>query len=186
MKSFLILVLLVISTPLFCPTCPNGGGILYKGDSIDEVIKQCGEPTSKHIKVTTLLTVKQWVYTINHAYDRGYSRLVVVFKNDQVSTITIYEHYDWYSCHQTAIQLGTGITVQTSCGDFNYNTLSTNICGAPFGVGDSINIVQSICGDPADQTILQNNTTEETDELVYGGNNPQTIVFQDGKLTDFR
>jgi hypothetical protein len=75
------------------------------------------------------------------------------------------------------------MTVQTGC-DSAYNVASTHLCGLAFGAGDDIAAVESICGQPVAQT-KQDYTFSET-ELTYGGDDSQTIVFQDGKLVDWK
>ena len=52
-------------------------------------------------------------------------------------------------------------------------------------MSDSKQVVESICGNPASQTNLQTDT-EEVTELNYGGDQPQTIIFKNGKLSDWQ
>lgn len=187
MQYVLILPLALISTVLFALPCPNGNGFLYKGDSLEDVLKQCGAPVTKKTDVLVLSTFQQWIYYRGHAYDNGFSQLIISFKNDRVSSIRINDHYNtWYPvCRQFAVQLGLVTTVETTCGDSSYLTLFTNLCSRGFGIGETNEIVKSICGQPASQTKLQSDTIETT-ELKYDGTEPQTIVFTNGKLVDWK
>lgn len=185
--KYLIIISLLLSSSLFAMPCPNGRGIMYKGDSLEEVLKQCGPPTSKKTTKQTLLLQEQWIYNLAHAYDPGSTQLVVTFNNSYVSGILINERYSGplIFCRQFAVQPGLFTTVQTSCGNTSYNTPSTNVCGPAFGIGATQAYVASACGTPANKTVLQDNFTEST-ELFYGGSSRQTIIFQNGKLIDWR
>ena len=185
MKRAFILLLVIVSTDIFALPCPNGNGILYKGDSIDEVLRQCGEPFAKHTSTQTLYSQQSLSYYRAHRFDRGYSQINIYFRNDRVARITIDEHYPWPVCLSGFVAVGQVITFQRSCGDWVYDTLNTNLCGQLFGVTDSIQYVKSVCGVPAAQSNLEAYTVENT-ELTYGGNNPQTIIFQNGKLVDWK
>jgi hypothetical protein len=164
--------------------CPNGNGILYKGDAIDEVIKQCGEPASRHSNKRILYTFQDWTYYIAHRYDAGFSEVVVSFKNGIVSNIHVNDHYWPPICRRTYFQYAQAITVQTNC-DGAYTIGTTALCGSVFGIGDNTARVAAICGPPAARSELGSYTFEVT-ELNYEGDDPQTIVFENGKLTDWR
>ncbi|RDI48072.1 DUF2845 domain-containing protein [Aquicella lusitana] len=186
MKYFLLLSLLLISASLHALPCPNGRGILYKGDTVSEVLKQCGEPLEKRTTTRTIYTAEQWVYYRGHVFDRGFSQLIVSFKNDRVVSIYINDRYWLPVCRQAYIQLGNRLsTLQTSCGNWAYYTVNTNLCGGIFGIGDSTQRVAAVCGLPAERSPLETYTVEVT-EFTYSGHDPQVIVFQDGRLIEWR
>lgn len=184
MKFSLILLLYVISIVTFAMPCPGGGGILYKGDSIEDVLKQCGEPSTKKTNTITLNASQEWTYNKPHLYDQGYSQMILSFNNDAVTRIHVIDHYPYRVCRQSAVQVGAVMTFQTSCGDWVYDTVNTNLCGAVFGIGATKQFIQTHCGQP----VTQNDTSSsiETTELIYDGSSPQTIVFQNGKLTEWK
>lgn len=184
MYYYLLFILLLLPVTLWALPCPNGNGILYKGDSIDEVISQCGEPTTKRTSTRTLYTSQFWTYYISHQYNTGFSQMTIAFKNNLVSNIHIDDHFGLSICNRTVLQYGAVMTVQTSC-DGSYDVASTLLCGYSFGLGESTDRVAYICGPPAAQTPLQSYTIEVT-ELVYTGDSEQTIVFENGKLTDWK
>src|SRR5438094_527194 len=93
MKYALILVLLSLSTRVFALPCPNGSGVLYKGDALSEVIKECGEPLTQSTNTRTLYTLQEWTYYLRHAYDPGYSQLIVSFKNGIVMNIRVKDYF---------------------------------------------------------------------------------------------
>lgn len=187
MKSITILSLVLFPTLLFALPCPDGRGILYKGDSIESVLKQCGEPLTKKTQTRTLFTSQQWIYYRGHQFDDGYSQLVITFINDKVSAIRINDYYNnwFYYCRKFPIQIGVLTTIETTCGNSSYSASYTNLCRLGFGIGESSQIVYSVCGQPASQTNLQSHT-EQTTELIYGGASQQTIVFENGKLVDWK
>lgn len=186
MKLSLLLFLLIFYNLSFALPCPNGKGILYKGDSIEEVLKQCGEPNNKHSVTTTLYSLKRLIYYRPHPYNvGGHSQLIILFKNNKVSNIHINEHYTYYMCRQSAVQVGLVTTVQTSCGDWDYYAAATNLCGSVFSINDSLEQVLSLCGKPAEQSDLATNNLVQT-EFTYKGSTPQTIIFQNGKLVDWK
>lgn len=183
MRFFLLSILLFIPTSIWAMPCPNGNGILYKGDSIDQVISQCGEPATKRTSTQTIYTTQNWTYYISHQYDPGFSQMIIAFKNNLVSNIHIDDHFWLPICRRTILQYGVVMTVQTGC-DGSYDVASTLLCGNSFGVGDSTDRVTAICGFPAAETPLQSYTIEKT-ELVYTGESTQTIIFENGKLSDW-
>lgn len=174
-----------MTTVVFALPCPNGSGILYKGDAVEEVIRQCGEPIEKKTVTKIVNSQQEWVYYRPHFFDEGFAQIIILFKNDRVSSIHITDRYPYTICRKSAVQVGLITTIQTSCGDWIYDTAYTNLCGIAFGVGDSANAVESVCGPPETRSILQTDTMEVT-ELTYGGDHPQTIVFYNGKLTEWK
>lgn len=184
MKYFLLIGLwpaIAFSLP-----CPGGGGILYKGDTIAAVIQQCGEPQSKQTINKTTSSTKEWAYYKPHAYDQGSTQMVVIFNNDRVSNIRITERYPYYLCQQGIVQISSVfITTQLSCGDWVTYLTWTSFCGWTFQIGDNIQYVASICGQPASQSTVQLQSVEET-RFFYGGDDPQTIIFQNGRLVDWQ
>lgn len=185
MKFSLRFLIFLVPTLLFALPCPNGNGILYKGDSIQEVLKECGEPLERHATKSEVYSLQEWIYDLPHAYDSGESQVDIIFENDLVSKIHITDIYPLFFCQSGALQVGQLTTIQTSCGNWVYDTSYTSLCGIGFGVGASTQFVESACGEPASHNYLQNQTIETT-ELIYGGDHPQTIVFQNGKLTDWQ
>lgn len=161
--------------------CPSGGGILYKGDSIEEVMKQCGKPIATKSNIQIISTFEQWTYYFPYPYNYGDVKLEFFFKNDAVSEIKITEHSVLYFCRSGAIQIGPVTTYQFSCGDWIYNTAYTKLCGQWINLGDNTQLVLAICGNPAEKNSQINKI--ETTELIYPS---QTIIFQNGKLTEWR
>ncbi|MEO8402819.1 MAG: DUF2845 domain-containing protein [Gammaproteobacteria bacterium] len=185
MRYSLIFMLLLIPITLWALPCPNGGGILYKGDSIEEVIKQCGEPTTKRSNTYIFYMLQDWIYYIAHRYDSGFAQVIVSFKNGKVSKIHVTDYYyGVLICRRIVVQFGSAMTVQTSCNGA-YDIGFTALCGAIFGIGDSTERVEAICGLPATKSNLDINKMETT-ELIYQGDDPQTIIFQNGKLSEWK
>lgn len=185
MRQIFLLLFLLLMSKTFALPCPNGGGILYRGDSIEEVIKECGEPTSRRNTSQIMSSSQQSLYYIPHQYDTGYSELAIYYNNDRVSNMRVFDHFPLYLCQNIAVQVGQMTTIQTSCGDTAYNTAYTTLCGWAIGIGDSLQRVEFICGPPSSKS-LQNNTIETTELTYSGGTRPQTIIFQNGRLLDWR
>lgn len=182
---FLLLFFLFFSS-IYAMPCPNGNGVLYKGDSIEDVLKQCGEPTEKKTVLTNVTTYKRLIYNRPHPYDQGYSQANILFANDHVSNIHIFEYYTVYMCRQALIQTGIVTTTQTTCGNWDFYTPNTGICGYIFGIGATIDYVKSVCGNPAQEIELPPNETATTEFTYKAFGQQQTIIFQNGKLADWK
>ncbi len=166
--------------------CPNGNGIVYKGDSIAEVLKQCGEPYERKTEKIETLSQTEWVYYRPHIFDSGSSQIIFLLTNNRISRITITERYPYFFCQTALVNVGaTFITRQTSCGDWIYNPVVTNLCGVPVGVNDDISRLTSICGAPISQKELQSDRREHT-VFIYTAPDSQLFIFEDEKLRDFR
>lgn len=183
-RAFLLLILM-ISIDLFAYPCPNGSGLFYKGDSIEEVIKQCGEPTSKHTTTRSIYSLKKMTYVRNYSHNLGFLQMELFFTNNKVSRIHMTDRNYSAVCRSGVVQIGVFITTQQSCGDWIYDLTYTNYCGNVFGIGDTIENVKAICGEPTRYEDLQSQTSEST-ELFYGGSHSQTMQFQNGKLVDWK
>lgn len=182
--QILLILFLLISSSIFAYPCPNGG-IVYKDDSIEDVIKQCGQPISKQTRIQKMDTLQSWIYYRTHPFDPGYSELVISFVNNIVSKIHINEKYTLYQCRQALIQIGNSYTTQLSCGNWSYDTSYTQLCGYGFGIGDSLQVVLNNCGVPVwRENLISEN--EEMTELTYDGNDLVTFIFKNGKLVDWR
>lgn len=184
-RIFLFLMMIMISMNLFALACPNGQGILYKGDSIEEVIKQCGEPTNKRTITNNIYSLQKWIYVKNYSFNQGFLQMELFFTNNRVSRIHMTDRNYNVVCRSGVVQVGVFITTQQSCGDWIYDLTYTNYCGPVFGIGDTTETVGAMCGKPWDYQDLQSKVSEQT-ELFYGGSQPQIIVFQDGKLVDWK
>ncbi len=177
-----LICLLILPATLLAMSCNNGAGIVYMGDSLQTVLQQCGEPSAQKKQLQVLDTAQTWVYDIPHAYDPGFTRMTVYFRNDKVSNIHILEHYVVPICRQGLVQVGTVMTTQTTCGDWDYTTLYTSLCRYGFGLGDTTETVAARCGNPTQMSDLKNNSIE-TLILQYtnqGANDVLTI--ENGKL----
>jgi hypothetical protein len=183
-KIIFILFFCLLPTLSFALPCPSGTGILYKGDSIDEVIKQCGKPAITKSNTQVISTSEKLVYYISYSPDYGYIKLEVFAKNDVVTGLRVTEHTPIYYCRTGAVLIGPLTTFQTSCGDWIYNPTSSNLCRGWINVGDKTQRILDQCGKP-DENDSQSNTIITT-ELIYEGKNSQTIVFQNGKLVDWK
>lgn len=178
-------ILLIPIAKSYALPCPNGEGVLYKGDSIESVIQQCGEPSAKRQIFKETFIVEEWVYYRGHAFDTGYSQVILLFNNNLVSSIRVYEVNPYLYCQLTLISPGPLITTQLSCGNFNYDTGSVNLCGTIISVGAPKSVVLAACGNPSYRIPLQTQSFERT-EIRYDGNNPQAIIFENGRLIEWR
>lgn len=163
--------------------CPNGKGILYKGNSLEEVIQECGEPLHKNTRIKTLHILEQWTYYIKHSYDPGYSVLVLSFTDGITTKIHIQDYFWTPVCRPVMIRFGAATTVQTGCINF-YDPMFTDLCGSIFQIGATIQTVEAMCGYPAVQT--KNVYTIDETEFFYGKGIQETIIFQNGKLFDWK
>lgn len=177
-----MVLLLMMPATLMALSCNNGTGIVYLGDSLQTVLQQCGQPSAQKKEVQVLDTSQTWTYDIPHAYDQGYTQLTVYLRNEKVSSIRVLEHYTVYMCRQGLVQVGSVMTTQTSCGDWDYTTLYTNLCRYGFGVGDTSETVAARCGKPTRMSDLKSNSIE-TLILQYNERGARDILtIENGKL----
>lgn len=186
MKRLFSSLIYFISLSIFAYPCPNGGGIMYKGDSLEEVIKECGQPDAQNTKILNSYKLEEWLYIVSHPYDPGYSQIFVDLGNDAVTKIHINEYYTLYQCRKTLISAGGSVTSQISCGNNSYDIGWTNLCGGGgFGINDTAQKVLASCGEPASRQTLKKQVQDKT-ELIYGADRPTTLIFENGKLVDWQ
>lgn len=155
----LAIIYLLIPVSIHAMPCPNGS-IIYKDDSISEVIKRCGEPLSRRNTIKTLIQAQQWNYYKYNAYDRTNTRITFLFNGGHVANINIF-------ANQSDEQ----------------NVTSTNICGENIHIGSNLSSVLHNCGRPNWQQTLQNASVAVT-ELIYNGAFKQKLTFEGNRLVD--
>lgn len=182
MSRFCLLLILIITMKAFAFPCPNGGGLFYKGDSVEEVIRQCGQPTSKKSTSQSLYSLKKLTYINYYPNNLGFLQMELIFTNDKVSRIHMTDRNYAVLCRSALTVVGGGVvTSQASCGDWVYDLINTNCNGIPFGLGETIENVKKYCGNPAREDNLGSQGSEST-EIYYGNHK---MIFQNGKLVDW-
>jgi len=162
MKSFIVFIcLMFFSMSIFAMPCPTNSAIIYKGNTLNEVIKQCGEPLSskKYIKIIDL--TEKWEYYKSTANNTNSYKIEIIFKNNVATNIAV-----------------------TNNNTFS-NVSSTSICGKIINVGDNNKTISTACGQPTTHQILEENSVPII-ELIYGHEAMDTLVFEGGKLVDWK
>lgn len=185
MKYTLIILFFFTYLTAHALPCPNGQGIIYKGDTIATVLMKCGQPNQTISRTQNINFVQEWIYYQPHWYSAGYTQISLFVYNNFISRIHIYDQNYSGICGQTVSVYGNLITTQFGCGNIGYDTALVNMCGSTFAVGDSIQAVVFRCGAPALQNPIQSYAIDQT-EFIYLTNPPQTIIFQNGSLIDWQ
>lgn len=174
--SGLVFILPSLSFAFFCPT--NFKQIDY-GMTIEQVIKECGNPTSQVETSKANDNVPQeWSYYV-----------------PQTVTNTTYSQAQAGQAQGT---LKTQVTFDSEGNAINISVNgigvgSTTICGSMIQLGDKRDAIKSACGDPSFINKQQSNTsslgTGEQKEIKvmtfhYQTNPPVTLIFENGVLKE--
>lgn len=166
MKKLLLGITSVLcSTQAIAMFCPSGFNQMNFGDSIQQIMQQCGTPeTQKTYRMADTHQPQEWNYYVKMDPTQPASvKMIVAFDgNKKVINITV-----------------------------NAQSLaSTSLCGRTVSVGDVDKSVKAACGDPA--FINQNKTSgdasnapqTEITEFKYNTTPPITLIFENGKLKE--
>lgn len=149
----------------FCPT--NFNQIDY-GNSIEEVIQQCGKPDNEKgsLESNDKIIPQEWNYfiyqtvaTTNLSPVQGTLKTSITFdENDKAINISV-----------------NGIGVG-----------STTICNQPIQLGDSKETVKAACGEPSFINRQQNANVPPivVSRFFYNTNPPATLIFENGRLKE--
>ncbi len=159
--SLIAFILLLFSAPLLAMPCPNGQGILYKGDLLDKVLQQCGKPETIREYERTIPVAVRWTFYKKNI-DLTSTKLKIFFHNNQIVNIEIQP---------------SNVNSQ--------NVASTGLCGPLIRQGNSMQAVESACGKPVLQEVLETKKFEYK-ELIYGRTPAQILIFREGQLIDFQ
>lgn len=162
MRNTIILLILLMSSCVFALSCPNNGRVLQVKDSIEEVFERCGSGISTKHYSKSIIVSSKWNYYITNQSNHTNTKLTIWFDHGQVANISV-----------------------VMSGRNEQNLRSIRICRMPIQIGNTMNYVQSVCGNPLSQKILQSVTTEIT-EVKYGGISPDTLVLENGYLTGWK
>lgn len=163
-------------------SCPNNGSMIDTGYTVAQIFQACGQPASsrnyqKVINTNETLTYYRDILGAN-------VKITLTFSNDKLANINIIDPRNTpnQNC-QTTNQYGQ--IVNTPCAPVEQNLLSSGVCGLLIQTGNNINYVRSICGTPASQNVISSITTN-VKELTYNGISPNTLVFENGQLVDWK
>jgi hypothetical protein len=122
--------------------------------------------------------------------DQFTSRIKFLLSENKVANITITNGNQNPNQICQAIQLGSSATnLQLSCGTLTPTEVShTDLCGGLIRVGDSVQVVEFICGKPLTTHPLQGGSGSQAaiTEYTYSGAQPAVLVFENGQLKEKR
>jgi hypothetical protein len=162
LKYITSILLFLFSTQTFAWFCPNNFNLIQAGDSIDQIKKQCGKPLSEKKSKQDPKVPQEWgFYVAVNPPNPATVKMTVVFnENGIVNNITV-----------------TSMSIA-----------STSLCGGTISVGDTMQTVKAVCGTPPfvnkGQAPSGQDKATEVIELTYGGQSPNTLVFENGVLTE--
>jgi hypothetical protein len=167
---YLYLLLSVLS-PATCLAffCPTNFSQINTGDSIETVIATCGKPDSQTTKEEPPPSAQEWVYLVPQAVPMNTNQ------NGQ-GTLKTTVDFDQTGKAINITVNGIGVGATTIC---NNNTIQ---------LGSTPDQVKTACGQPSfiNQQGAAGATTVQPKKittLIYNTNPPQTLTFEDGKLT---
>ena|SRR3990167_5557674 len=162
MRLFILMLGLFLPIASYALSCPNNGTLLNIQDPFEKVIQKCGQATaSNNYEINTIVSA-EWEYYITNSVSKTNTKLIILFDHDQVVNISILVS-----------------------GENEQNIQSSNICGRQIQIGNHTNYVQSVCGTPTSQKTLKSTSIQVT-ELKYEGVSPNTLVFKNGSLMDWK
>lgn len=174
------LMMLLVSNISFALPCPTNSNIIYKGNTTEEIIKECGQPQSSKNYIKTVITAQKWQYyknqynnqTFNQENNNVNVKLTFVFNQNKVVNINIVDS----NCKTDS---------NNNCNPNGNDVASTNICGNLIRVDDTSETVQSICGAPTFAEDLGRKEIKVT-EFTYNGSSVLTLIFENNILVDMK
>lgn len=162
MRTLILLLSLLAPAFAFSLSCPSNGSPLKDHDSIQEVVERCGQAISSYSYTNTTIISSEWEYYITNLYNNTNTKLKILFDRGQIANISII-----------------------MSGENEQNVKSSGICRMLIQVGNNMSYVQSVCGNPMSKKTLQTTSTQIT-ELKYNGISPNTLIFENGNLTNWK
>jgi len=181
MKKNLALICLFASSNIYALSCPSNGTPLNLDTSIQEVIQACGQPASTNRYQKTININEQLVYYKNVLGKN--IKVTLTFSYGKLQNINTLDTSPTTQTCQTKNQYGQDISAP--CNPIEENSMTSGICGPLIQAGNSIDAVRGSCGTPASDTISSTKTIN-FQELKYHAQGPDTLVFEDGKLVDWK
>lgn len=184
MKSLLIVIMFIVVNISYALPCPNGSQIIYRGESMNHVLQQCGEPTSRQVHLKGMTGKQQWTYFKPTPVNQAHSKIIISFENQYVSNINIINTSDGQVCadeNKTDDYIQMGGTI---CSNTQLNVRAAQLCGTIIRAGQSANEVRARCGNPI--AISGNQTSlGEVVELIYAGTPTRTLIFDNGQFVNW-
>lgn len=163
LASLFGMTLLSYSTLSIAMFCPNNLNQIQIGDSIQQVESQCGKPPSQKTYKKASTAPQEWNYFLKiNPQDQGTIKVTFSFVNNQAINIS-------------ANGIGVGATA---------------ICGSNVVLGANMQTVEAACGKPVSISQLNNVPGQEStpapdiSEWKFDGPTPNTLVFENGVLTE--
>lgn len=191
--KFLILCLSLLALPIaaYAIFCPSNFNNIDIGDSIEQVLKQCGPPASQNTYTLAQPVAEQWDYYIRtNPFNRTTSKMSVVFKDNQVINITlnITATTNNLLCQEALDKKLSQTAIETACNQSTQkveNASWTTICGPIIRIGSTPENVEAACGAPVfvtkSQSQSQTPSTQIT-EYKYNVPSPNILIFENGIL----
>lgn len=171
MKSIFYLLLMLFScTESFAFFCPTNFNQINIGDTLEEVIKQCGKPNKqKEVTTPNENVVQEWGYYNNAPVSPEPT-------NPPVATLKTNITFD---------KDGKAISISVN----GIGVGATSICGPLIQIGNTRDQVEAACGKPVflnKQNTPGDTTPKEikTTQVLYETDPPLTLIFEDGKLKE--
>lgn len=156
MKKYYIILLFLMPTHLLALPCQNGG-IIYKGNTIKQVKKICGQPDSETRYNKVINIVEKWVYFQANLTSSYNTKVTFILQNNNIINIKLHHK----------------------------NLSSISFCHSILSLGNNAKDLIGACGNPAYKETIQMDTIPVT-RLKYHGAPAETLIFENGHFTDFK
>lgn len=188
---FIILFISILFSPIsLAMFCPSNFSSIDIGNTLEQVIQTCGEPTSKATNQKSNIASAEWVYYVKTADNsQGTSKMTIVFQDNKVVNITQTDNGSLSPECATANQMGINVlNVACQSTQVTRNVASSSFCNSLIKIGDTSEMIQSACGKPVFVQNQQQDTQNATEvtELNYAGPPAVTLIFENGILKDRR
>ena len=172
LRTLLAITLYAIPMISYAISCPSNGKIISIGDTIAQVVEMCGDPNSTRQHTENTVVSAKWTY-YKKVSGSDNSKVTILFNNMRVTNINV-------ASNSKNCRGNEGV-----CPPVNQDLTSTNLCSRIIQTGNNMQYVQSACGAPAEEKVLQSDT-KEISELSYTSDvGPSVLVFENGLLTDW-
>lgn len=159
------LVLVIISNPAFAMFCPNGFNQMNIGDTIDQVVQQCGNPDFKKTTKKEPSQPQEWNYYVK-------------LNPKQTTSVKMSVAFD---AKESVVNITTN----------SQSLIDTTFCGGRIAIGDSMETVKAACGTPAfinenkpSSSQTPNPNAIEITQFKYNTTPPVVLIFENGKLKE--
>ena len=169
-----LLSICFLPTLSFAMACPGNGSIIDTHNTPEQITKICGQPTNQKTYQNTVATKLEMQFLVPNVYGTN-NKVTLLFNNDQMINADVLSSGPCPGADPN----NAGICQNET------NTPSVSMCGVIIGARFTSAQVIAACGAPVKQTTLETHT-DDVLEYQYDASKPNTLVFVNGVLSDWK